>query len=137
VTWREITVDKFDSLTNALLVDVRSPCEHKAEYIPGSVNVPLLSDKERIVVGTIYAERGEFIARREALRLITPKIPAIVETILSLRAGGHPIVIHCWRGGLRSEAVAGFLSIIGIECYRLVGGYKAWRNQLLNDLKAN
>ncbi|PWU02433.1 MAG: tRNA 2-selenouridine(34) synthase MnmH [Candidatus Melainabacteria bacterium] len=135
MTWREISSELLEKLTDPLLVDVRSPCEHANERIPGSVNLPLLSDEERAVIGTIYAEEGELVARREALRFITPKISPIVDTIVRIRKERQPTVVHCWRGGLRSEAVASVLSIAGIDCFRLTGGYKAWRNYLLSQLK--
>jgi tRNA 2-selenouridine synthase len=137
VTWREIDIDQFSRLTNPLLIDVRSPCEHASEYIPGSINIPLLSDAERAVVGTLYVQQGEALARREALRLIVPKISQIVDDIRCRRASGQAIVIHCWRGGLRSEAVASFLSVVGIDCFRLTGGYKSFRRHLLEQLDGN
>ncbi len=133
MSWREISPEQLNRLRAPLLVDVRSPCEHVAESIPGSVNVPLLSDEERAEVGTIYKNEGEVIARRHALRLISPKIPDLIDQILELRGPGQQMVVHCWRGGLRSEAVASFLSVIGIDCWRLTGGYKAWRQQVLAD----
>jgi len=74
------------------------------------------------------------IARRKALSLIAPKIPQLIEEILSHKERSRSIVVHCWRGGLRSEAVSSVLSIAGIPSYRLSGGYKAWRNMVLKDL---
>ncbi|HEY9787988.1 MAG TPA: tRNA 2-selenouridine(34) synthase MnmH [Candidatus Obscuribacterales bacterium] len=133
MTWREITPEQLNALREPLIVDVRSPCEHVKENIPHSINVPLLSDDERAIVGTIYARQGEVVARREALRIISPKIPSIVDAILALRGQGQALVIHCWRGGLRSEAVASFLSVVGIDCFRLTGGYKAWRKVILKE----
>src|SRR5262249_50005339 len=47
------------------------------------------------------------------------------------------IVIYCWRGGLRSEAVSSVLSIAGLDCFRLTGGYKAWRAQILKDFDSD
>jgi len=133
--WREISANQLNELKTPLIIDVRSPCEHVVENIPGSINVPLLSDIERAEVGTIYARQGEVAARNQALRIISPKIPAIVDQILRLRRRDQALVIHCWRGGLRSEAVASFLSIVGIDCFRLVGGYKAWRRSVLSDFQ--
>ena len=127
MTWRELTAEQLYTLRDPLVVNVRSPCEFASESIPGAVNVPLLNDEERAEVGTTYVQIGEMVARRVALKLISPKIPDIVDRILTLRRSGQPTVIHCWRGGLRSEAVASFLAIIGIDCWRLTGGYKSWR----------
>lgn len=134
VTWREISAEKLNSLRDPLIVDVRSPCEHEAEYIPGSVNIPLLDNEQRAHVGTVYKLEGEIIARRLAIRLISPKIPHIVDKILELKQPGQALVVHCWRGGLRSEAVASFLSLVGLDCWRLTGGYKSFRRMIVDEL---
>jgi tRNA 2-selenouridine synthase len=131
--WREISPGDFNTLKNALVIDVRSPCEHAVERIPGSVNIPLLSDAERAEVGTIYKEQGEMTARRHALRLISPKIPSFVDSIIALKQHGMTVIVYCWRGGTRSESVSSVLSIAGIDCFRLTGGYKAWRAGVLAD----
>jgi len=138
VTWREISCDQFNSLKRATLIDVRSPCEYLDEHIPGAVNVPLFTDQERDFIGTIYAGQGELIARRKAMDIIAPKIPKLIDEIIAVRTGDNaPVVIHCWRGGLRSEAVASCLSIVGIDSWRLTGGYKAWRRVVLRDFEAD
>ncbi len=133
MTWRELSADRLFELRDPLVIDVRSPCEHDAEYIPNSVNIPLLEDEERVVVGTIYATEGEMVARRKALKIISPKIPDIVDRIIELKQPGQHIVVHCWRGGLRSETVASFLTVVGIDCWRLSGGFKAWRKHVIED----
>jgi len=133
MTWRELSADRLFELKDPLIVDVRSPCEHKAEYIPTSVNIALLEDDERALIGTIYAVEGEMVARRRALKIISPKIPDIVDRILELKKSGQHIVIHCWRGGLRSETVASFITVVGIDCWRLTGGFKSWRKTVIED----
>lgn len=135
MTWREMSAQQLNSFRDCLLIDVRSPCEHDAEHIPGAINIPLLTNEERRVIGVVYAEKGEMTARFQALRLISPKIPDIVDRILELRTNRQHVVVHCWRGGLRSEAVASFLSVVGIDCHRLSGGYKAWRKQMLKEFE--
>lgn len=137
MTWREISAAELNRLRGPLIIDVRSPCEHDAERIPGSCNVPLLSDAERADVGTIYKQQGGVAARRHAIARISPKIPGIIDAVLGLRRAGQPVVVHCWRGGLRSECVASFLSVVGVDCWRLTGGYKAWRQQVLSDFAAD
>lgn len=137
MTWREISCAEFVNLKRSTLIDVRSPGEYMQENIPGAINVPLFSDHERAIVGTIYATQGEMVARREALKLIAPKMSETVEHIISLRKQGGPLVVHCWRGGLRSEAVSSCLSIVGIDCWRLTGGYKAWRRMVVEDLESD
>ena len=134
MTWREISADQVEGLRNPLIIDVRSPSEHEAERILESINIPLFSDPERAIIGTIYKQEGEMVARRHAVKIISPKIPAIIDEIVSLKKHGQTLVVYCWRGGLRSEAVASLLSVAGIDCMRITGGYKAWRAQVLKDL---
>lgn len=135
MSWRELNADQLNKLRHPLIVDVRSPCEHEEERIVGSVNIPLLSNEERVQVGTVYAQNGEMQARRLAVNIISPKIPDIIDQIFALRRSGQALVVHCWRGGLRSEVVASMLSVVGLECFRLTGGYKAWRKQVLTDFQ--
>lgn len=136
MTWREITVDELTRLKRVTLIDVRSPGEFLAESIPGAINVPLLSDQERVIIGTIYATEGESVARVKALKMVSPKIPELLDQIIAQRSKGA-LVVHCWRGGLRSEAVASCLSIVGIDSFRLKGGYKAWRQMVVGELTAD
>lgn len=135
MTWRELTVQNFNSLERKVVVDVRSPCEYQIESIPAAINIPLLSDEERSLVGTIYKQEGEMQARRRAVGMIAPRIPVIVDRIMAIRKPRHSLVVHCWRGGLRSEAVVSFLSVVGIDCFRLTGGYKAWRKQVVENFE--
>jgi tRNA 2-selenouridine synthase len=138
MAWRELNTEELTTLKQPLFVDVRSPSEHAAERVPDSINIPLLSDQERVAVGIIYKQEGEMVARRYALTLIAPKVTSIINDFLLLqKQHGGQIVIYCWRGGLRSEAVASLLSIAGISCFRLTGGYKAWRRQVVKDFDAN
>lgn len=137
MTWREITAHNLNNLKNACVIDVRSPYEHAVERIPDSINVPLLDDRQRVEVGTIYKERGEIAARRHALTIISPKIPLLIDEIVALRSHGQTIVVYCWRGGLRSESVSSVLSIAGIDCYRLTGGFKAWRRLVIDEFETD
>lgn len=137
MTWRELSPKQLSDLRDPLIIDVRSPSEHEDERILGSMNIPLLSDVERAEVGTVFVQQGELLAKRLALKYICPKIPEIVDTIFAERKHGQAVVVHCWRGGLRSEAVASFLSVIGFDCFRLTGGYKAWRKVVIEFLEAS
>ena len=47
----------------------------------------------------------------------------------------RPVVLHCWRGGLRSRSVVAFLRGLGLErAVALEGGYRGYRGQVLADL---
>lgn len=43
------------------------------------------------------------------------------------------ILIHCWRGGMRSAAVAWLLDLYGFKVYTLIDGYKCYRNWVLDQ----
>jgi tRNA 2-selenouridine synthase len=45
------------------------------------------------------------------------------------------ILVHCWRGGMRSGAVAWLLDLYGFNVFSLVGGYKKYRNHVLQELE--
>ena len=51
------------------------------------------------------------------------------------RLPDRPVVLHCWRGGLRSRSVAAFLRALGLDrAAVLEGGYRAYRRLVLADL---
>ncbi|HKJ75883.1 MAG TPA: tRNA 2-selenouridine(34) synthase MnmH [Gammaproteobacteria bacterium] len=112
----------------AVFVDVRSPAEFAEATVPGAVNVPIFDDAERAAVGTLYKAQGKAAARRLGVELVAPKIPRLIERIDEARAGRRPpAVVFCWRGGMRSRAMTGFLELAGIPARQLVGGHKAFR----------
>jgi tRNA 2-selenouridine synthase len=45
------------------------------------------------------------------------------------------ILLHCWRGGMRSSGVAWLLDLYGFKVYTLVGGYKAYRNWVIQQFE--
>lgn len=63
-----------------------------------------------------------------------PKIPVLLQTIKKAISNDSELIIHCWRGGMRSKAVVTFLEFAGIYASRLVGGYKEYRHYILEQL---
>ena len=112
------------------LIDVRTPLEFADDHIPGAFNVPLLSNEERVEVGTIYKQIGPVEARRRGLELTCHRFYVMVDQIMSLSAG-KPIVVYCWRGGLRSHSVAMLVESCGTPARQLAGGYKAFRANVI------
>jgi tRNA 2-selenouridine synthase len=95
--------------------------------------MPLFSDAERAVVGTLYKQIGRDAAVLEGLRLVGPKLAGIVEQARALAPDGR-IAVHCWRGGERSGSVAWLLDKAGFAAVQtLKGGYKAFRNHVLDS----
>jgi tRNA 2-selenouridine synthase len=118
-----------DLLDTHCIVDARTPLEYVEDHLPGAVNVPLLTNEERVEIGTLYKQQGAHLARIRGLELTAPRFPAIVAEIAAA-AAGRPILVYCWRGGLRSKTIASILELTGFRATQLVGGYKAFRNQV-------
>ena len=120
-----------------VLIDVRSPTEFSAGHIPGATNVPLFSDEERAIVGTLYAESGRDDAMEKGLEFVGPKMAGFVretKRILAERVerskegdADQTVWLHCWRGGMRSQSFAWLLDTAGLNVRVLEGGYKAFR----------
>ena len=120
------------------IVDVRTAKEYNYGHIPGAVNIPLFTDEERAEVGTAYKKQGKQKAMLIGLEKVGPKMRIIAEQALEIAKDGK-LLVHCWRGGMRSESMAWLFERVGIECQLLRGGYKAYRRYAKNELssKAN
>lgn len=112
------------------LIDVRTPLEFQEDHIPGAYNVPLLSNEERAEIGTIYKQVGPVAARRRGLELTCSRFHDLVDRILA-HSSGRPILVYCWRGGLRSQSVAMLVEMCGTPALQLSGGYKSFRNHVV------
>jgi tRNA 2-selenouridine synthase len=124
------TTPFIDTLLDSHLpIDVRTPLEYAEDHIPGAINVPLLSNEERVEIGTLYKQQGPHLARKRGLELTAHRFPEMVDTI-ARAAGGRPLLVYCWRGGLRSKTVTSILELTGHEALQLVGGYKSFRNRV-------
>lgn len=131
---QKLTADEFLQLSAKLpVVDVRSPGEYACGHIPGAVNIPLFTDSQRAEVGTIYKQEGNLKAVLRGIDLAAPEMSLKLKSALSLASDGR-LLVHCWRGGMRSEAMAWLFSMGGIRTSVLDGGYKSYRNFILEDL---
>lgn len=115
-----------------VIFDVRSPAEYAHSRIPGSVNMPLFSDQERAAVGTAYKRQGKEQAIELGLRIAGPKLADFVLHARGLINDGIAKV-HCWRGGMRSAAMAWLLNFAGMRTAVLRGGYKVFRRWVLRQ----
>src|SRR5258706_1106061 len=130
-----IPLQEFFFLRNSLpIVDVRSPLEFQEGSIPGAVNIPLLNNEERIAVGTDYKQKGQAEAIKTGFRLVGPRLEAIINETEKI-AGGKELLVHCWRGGMRSNNFCQFIGMAGIKSRALTGGYKAYRHFALETFK--
>ncbi len=112
--------------TDRLIIDVRSPAEFQKAHIPGAVNLPLFSNEERAIVGTAYKQESPEKAMLLGLEFAGRKMRFYVEQA-TLISPERKILVHCWRGGKRSESMAWLLSLAGFDVHVLKGGYKNYR----------
>jgi tRNA 2-selenouridine synthase len=115
------------------VVDVRSPSEFNYGHIPGAVNIPLFNDYERDLVGKEYKKYGRQRAILKGLELAGPAFSEKLKAAVTLASGGK-LLVHCWRGGMRSETMSWMFSLAGISCSILEGGYKSYRSNVLEGL---
>jgi tRNA 2-selenouridine synthase len=114
-----------------ICLDVRSPGEYAQGHIPGTFSLPLFSDEERKVVGTLYKQDSPNAALLQGLDYVGPRMSGFVRQAAEWSAG-RKILLYCWRGGKRSQSMAWLLSTAGMEVYILEGGYKAFRREVLS-----
>lgn len=113
------------------VVDVRSPGEFAAGHITGAISIPLFADDERTIVGTIYKQQGKKDAIEKGLEIVGPKMAALAKQAEDVAIDGQ-LGVYCWRGGMRSNRMAWLFEQVGLNCTLLEGGYKAYRNLILN-----
>ncbi len=132
--FKKIDAEHFLELAERIpVIDVRSPAEYASGHIPGAVNIPLFNDSERALVGTKYKKEGRIPAILEGLRLSGPVLSLKLEQALKVAREGK-LLVHCWRGGMRSEAMSWLFSSGDIETAVLEGGYKSYRHLILESL---
>lgn len=115
--------------------DVRTPAEFAQGRIPWAHNLPLFSNAERAEVGTLYKQDSRQAAILRGLELVGPKMRGLVEGVLERSEAPGPVLVHCWRGGMRSGSVGWLLETYGFEVALLDGGYKAFRHWALDRLE--
>jgi tRNA 2-selenouridine synthase len=134
----------FETLSDYLIIDVRSPGEYAHAHIPTAFSLPLFTDEERAAIGTTYKQASREAAIKLGLPFFGTKMQNMIEqvegwvTIYEKTNSKKPIIlVHCWRGGMRSAAVAWLLDLYGFETEQLTGGYKDYRNWVLAQFEIN
>ena len=111
------------------VVDVRTPAEFEQGHIPGAHNIPIFSNEERVIIGTLYKKSGKDTAIEKGLSLVGPKLATFVKQGKKI-AKNKKLLIHCWRGGMRSASMAWLFNTAGLTTQVLEGGYKTYRRSL-------
>jgi tRNA 2-selenouridine synthase len=130
----KLSIERFIELTASYpVLDVRSPGEYNHAHIPGAHSFPLFDDEERKVVGTAYKQQSREDAIKIGLDYFGVKMRRMVEEAAQIATDNKTLLVHCWRGGMRSAGVAWLLNLYGFKVYTLAGGYKAYRNWALTQ----
>jgi tRNA 2-selenouridine synthase len=116
------------------VIDVRSPSEYAEDHVPGAVSMPVLSDAERAVVGTIYKQESPFRARKLGAALVARNAAGHLVGPLAAMDGGWRPLVYCWRGGQRSGSFASILAQVGWRADTLAGGYRTYRRMVVSML---
>ncbi|MGE0793340.1 MAG: tRNA 2-selenouridine(34) synthase MnmH [Candidatus Woesearchaeota archaeon] len=137
-----ISVEDFEKERlkgNLIIFDARSPLEFEEFHVVGSINLPLLKDEARKIVGTAYKEFGEQKAVDKGWELFKNTFEELISKAKKeiSKNKDKKIVVYCARGGMRSRIVSNLLEFLGYEVYQIEGGIKEYRNSLylwLDDL---
>lgn len=111
------------------VLDVRSPGEFQHAHIPRAHSLPLFDNEERRVVGTAYKQESREKAIKIGVEYFGLKMRKMIEQVEAMLKdrSQKTIIVHCWRGGMRSAGVAWLLDLYGFKVYTIVGGYRAFR----------
>jgi tRNA 2-selenouridine synthase len=131
-----INIEQYlNEFTSTPVVDVRSPAEHEKGHIPNAINLPIFSNEERAVIGTAYKQESREQAIKIGMEYVQPKLQNFINDSLRI-AENKTIVVHCWRGGMRSRSFAQHLVDNGFtQVYVIEKGYKGFRNHVSNEFK--
>ncbi|MDQ2657302.1 MAG: tRNA 2-selenouridine(34) synthase MnmH, partial [Bacteroidota bacterium] len=128
-----LSIDEFLKLRASLpVVDVRSEAEYGEGHMRNAVNIPILNNAERVAVGTDYKKKGQAEAIRTGFRLVGPRFLEIINHAENV-TDGRELLVHCWRGGMRSANFCNILGMAKIKTLQLEGGYKAYRERALRS----
>ncbi|HIM96258.1 MAG TPA: tRNA 2-selenouridine(34) synthase MnmH [Gammaproteobacteria bacterium] len=117
------------------LIDTRAPIEFEQGAFPHTSSLPLMSDKERELVGTCYKNKGQAKAIVLGHELVQGKIKqARLDAWLEFIKNNPNGVLYCFRGGLRSQITQEWIyEASGVNYPRIKGGYKALRRFLIDE----
>ena len=119
-----------------VIIDVRTPAEFALDHLPGAMNCPVLSNDERVIVGTLYKQESPFAARQRGAQFISRNIAQHLEQQFEGKPKDWQPLIYCWRGGMRSGAMVHILRQVGWSATQLHGGYQAFRRHVVAELES-
>lgn len=136
----KLSIEEFLTTESYLpVLDVRSPAEYAHAHIPGAISFPIFNNEERKIIGTAYKQESREKAIKLGLDSFGRNMVRLVEEaekiLTDKKNASREVVVHCWRGGMRSAAVAWLLDLYGFKVYLISGGYKKFRAWVLNQFE--
>ena len=98
------------------IIDARTPAEFELDHIPGAINCPVLSNEERVTIGTIYKQVSPFEAKRLGAAMVAENLAKHLKASFGDKPSNWKPLVYCWRGGLRSGSMVTWLRLVGWEC---------------------
>ncbi len=134
LTWNDFEKIVIDEMP---LIDVRAPLEFNKGTFKNTVNLPLMNDEERHLVGICYKKKGSEEAVRLGHQLVCGEIKEARVNAWTDHLKRYPdSLVYCFRGGLRSQITQQWIKeITGKNRMRIEGGYKAFRQYLRMELE--
>lgn len=119
-------------LSDTPMLDVRAPVEFEAGAFPGALNVPLMDNEQRHLVGVRFKQAGQESAIRLGRELVSGAIKQARVDRWCRFVDAHPDgVLYCFRGGLRSRISQQWIAETGRDIRRVSGGYRRMRRFLM------
>lgn len=131
----ELSYEELLKANSYILIDVRTPKEYQESTITGAINIPVLLDDERVMVGTAYKKESQEKAKQLGVEAISKRLGDITKQITELSKKYDNIIFFCARGGMRSGSMTSFFKSMGYKTARLSGGYKSYRAFILEDFE--
>lgn len=133
----DIGIDDLTALfiADTPLIDVRAPVEFTQGSLPGAVNLPILNDEERALVGTTYKQQGSEAAIKLGYEMVSGSVKQNrLQQWLDFIHQHPQAILYCFRGGKRSQITQQWLRDTGIDSPLITGGYKRARQFLISTI---
>lgn len=102
-----------------IFIDTRSPKEFEEDHLPNAINVPILDNEERAIVGTLYKQVSQDKGLEVGMSFYQKKIPSILKAVEPHK--NKTLIVYCWRGGLRSKTITELLASGQYNVFQMQG----------------
>ncbi len=129
----KISINDALTLKDVVFLDVRSEKEFEEDHIPGAINMPILNNEERHIVGYTYKQESKDKAYEIGYKIFDQKISEFENLLRNYK--DKEIIFYCFRGGMRSGCFVDYFLKKGLKVYQIEGGYKKYRELVRDEIK--